>query len=176
MPRGLGHQGSMTIDVLSALALFALITSITPGPNNLMLMASGANFGFARTVPHMMGITLGFMVMLLLVGFGLIRVFDAFPVIYSVLKILSLIYLIYLAYKIATAELSASGGVSMGQPQGLGLRAQHHHDLRALCRHIAAGDHGACRGGDGAAVGHPLDPSWRADGPFSNQSPAFSGV
>ena len=93
----------MTIDVLSALALFALITSITPGPNNLMLMASGANFGFARTVPHMMGITLGFMVMLLLVGFGLIRVFDAFPVIYSVLKILSLIYLIYLAYKIATA-------------------------------------------------------------------------
>ena len=103
MPRGLGHQGSMTIDVLSALALFALITSITPGPNNLMLMASGANFGFARTVPHMMGITLGFMVMLLLVGFGLIRVFDAFPVIYTVLKVLSLIYLIYLAYKIATA-------------------------------------------------------------------------
>ncbi len=94
---------AMTFDVLSALALFTLITSLTPGPNNLMLMASGANFGFARTVPHMLGITFGFMAMLLLVGLGLIRVFDAFPIIYIILKVFSVLYLLFLAYKIAMA-------------------------------------------------------------------------
>lgn len=105
----------MTFDVLSALALFTLITSITPGPNNLMLMASGANFGFARTVPHMMGITFGFMAMLLLVGLGLIRVFDAFPVIYTILKVLSVIYLLFLAFKIATAG-PAQQALAKGRP------------------------------------------------------------
>ncbi|SFS95122.1 Threonine/homoserine/homoserine lactone efflux protein [Sulfitobacter marinus] len=105
----------MTFDVLSALALFAFITSMTPGPNNLMLMASGANYGFARTVPHMLGITIGFMIMLLLVGFGLIRVFDTFPVIYTVLKVLSVIYLLYLAYKIATAG-PAQQAAATGHP------------------------------------------------------------
>ncbi len=49
----------MMLDTLPALALFALVTSVTPGPNNLMLMASGANFGFRRTVPHMLGVSLG---------------------------------------------------------------------------------------------------------------------
>ncbi len=115
----------MTLDVLSALALFSLITSLTPGPNNLMLMASGANFGFARTVPHMMGITFGFMAMLLLVGLGLIRVFDAFPVIYTVLKVLSGIYLLFLAYKIATAgpaQRSAAGGHPMSFLQAAGFQ------------------------------------------------------
>lgn len=115
----------MTLDVLSALALFSLITSLTPGPNNLMLMASGANFGFARTVPHMMGVTFGFMAMLLLVGVGLIRVFDAFPVIYTVLKVLSGIYLLFLAYKIATADPAqhaAAGGRPMSFLQAAGFQ------------------------------------------------------
>jgi threonine/homoserine/homoserine lactone efflux protein len=93
----------MTFEILSALALFALVTSMTPGPNNLMLMASGGNYGFRRTMPHMAGITLGFMVMLLLVGLGLAQVFDRYPVIHSVLKALSIAYLLYLAWKIATA-------------------------------------------------------------------------
>lgn len=105
----------MSIDLLAALAVFSLITSLTPGPNNLMLMASGANFGFRRTVPHMLGITLGFMAMLLLVGLGLIQVFDAFPVIYTVLKIASVGYLLFLAYKIATAAPIARAG-SDGSP------------------------------------------------------------
>ncbi len=105
----------MTYDALSALALFTLITSLTPGPNNLMLMASGANFGFVRTLPHMLGITFGFMAMLLLVGLGLIQVFDAFPIIYSVLKVLSLTYLAYLAFKIATAAPVTQGKVD-GKP------------------------------------------------------------
>ena len=105
----------MSIDVLSALALFSLITSLTPGPNNLMLMASGANFGFMRTLPHMLGITFGFMSLLLLVGLGLIKVFDAFPVIYTVLKVVSLIYLLFLAYKIATAAPVATA-TATGNP------------------------------------------------------------
>ncbi|MEP2640707.1 LysE family translocator [Roseobacter sp.] len=93
----------MTLELLSALILFAFVSSATPGPNNLMLMASGANYGFARTIPHMLGISVGFGLMILLVGVGLVRVFDAYPVTYTALKIASVGYLSYLAWKIATA-------------------------------------------------------------------------
>ncbi|WP_164661640.1 LysE family translocator [Tropicibacter sp. Alg240-R139] len=93
----------MTHDLLLALVAFAFVSSITPGPNNLMLMASGANFGFRRTIPHMLGIGLGVVFMILLVGAGLIQVFDAFPVTYQVLKFVSVGYLLFLAWKIATA-------------------------------------------------------------------------
>lgn len=100
----------MTIQILTALAAFAFVSSITPGPNNLMLMASGANFGFARTIPHMLGIGIGFTIMIILVGAGLIRLFDAFPVAHVILKTLSVAYLLWLAWKIANA----------GAPQGAG--------------------------------------------------------
>lgn len=79
------------------------MTVITPGPNNLMLMASGANFGFSRTVPHMLGITLGFPCMVLLVGLGVMQLFDLWRPSYLILKVLSVIYLLYLAWKIANA-------------------------------------------------------------------------
>lgn len=93
----------MEFDLILALAAFAFATSITPGPNNLMLMASGANFGFRRSIPHMLGIGIGFTFMLVLVGAGLIQVFDAWPPSYDVLRILSVIYLVWLAWKTATA-------------------------------------------------------------------------
>ncbi|MCB9949244.1 MAG: LysE family translocator [Rhodospirillaceae bacterium] len=93
----------MNTDVLTALVAFAFVTSITPGPNNLMLMASGANFGFRRTVPHMLGVGLGFVFMLVVLGAGLVQVFDAFPQAYTVLKVCSVAYLLYLAWKIANA-------------------------------------------------------------------------
>ena len=93
----------MTPDLLLALAAFCLVSSITPGPNNLMLMASGANFGFRRSIPHMLGIALGFTVMVALVGAGLIQVFDAYPVSHTILTVFSVIYLLWLAWKIATA-------------------------------------------------------------------------
>ncbi|MEM1399762.1 MAG: LysE family translocator [Pseudomonadota bacterium] len=93
----------MTYELLTALAAFAFVTSITPGPNNLMLMASGANFGFVRTVPHMLGVALGFVFMVVLVGIGLIQIFDAYPLSYTALKIFSIVYLLYLAWRIATA-------------------------------------------------------------------------
>jgi len=106
----------MTYDIFLALALFAFVSSITPGPNNLMLMASGANFGFRRTIPHMLGVALGFVFMVLMVGVGLVQVFDAFPVSYTVLKVVSVLYLLWLAWKIANAgpaEASGDSGTPM---------------------------------------------------------------
>lgn len=93
----------MNIEVIPALALFAFVSSATPGPNNLMLMASGANYGFLRTVPHMLGISGGFLVLMLLTGMGLVQIFDLYPISYTVLKIASVVYMIYLAWKIANA-------------------------------------------------------------------------
>jgi len=93
----------MTPDILTALSVFALVSSITPGPNNLMLMASGANYGFRPTIPHMLGIGLGFMFMLFLVGIGLIGVFDAIPYSYETLKLVSIVYLCWLAWRVANA-------------------------------------------------------------------------
>ncbi|NOD36299.1 MULTISPECIES: LysE family translocator [unclassified Ruegeria] len=105
----------MTYDILMALIVFAFVTSITPGPNNLMLMASGANFGFRRSIPHMLGIGLGFTVMVLLVGAGLVQVFDRYPISHTALKIVSVVYLLYLAWKIAHAA-PAKGSEASGIP------------------------------------------------------------
>ena len=93
----------MTFDLLAALAAFAFVASVTPGPNNLMLMASGANFGVIRTLPHMLGVNLGFTAMIALIGLGLARLFEAFPVLYVIMKTVSVLYLLYLAWKIANA-------------------------------------------------------------------------
>ncbi|CAH0990227.1 Cysteine/O-acetylserine efflux protein [Sinobacterium norvegicum] len=98
----------MNTSALLALTGFALISIATPGPNNLMLMASGANFGYKRTVAHIFGISTGLMVMLLLTGMGIAQLFDKFPESYQVLKVLSVSYMLYLAYKIVIiADLSA---------------------------------------------------------------------
>ena len=93
----------MTTELLTALAAFAFVSSITPGPNNLMLMASGANFGFRRTIPHLMGVGVGFVIMVVLVGAGLVQVFDRFPASYTLLRVVSVAYMLYLAWKIASA-------------------------------------------------------------------------
>ena len=94
---------AMTLELFLALAGFALVTVITPGPNNLMLMASGANFGFRRSIPHMLGVGLGFPLMIIPVGLGVMQVFDLWPLSYTILKVLSVAYMLYLAWKIANA-------------------------------------------------------------------------
>ncbi|ARE82498.1 cysteine/O-acetylserine efflux protein [Roseovarius mucosus] len=103
----------MTLDLLTALATFAFVTVMTPGPNNLMLMASGTNFGFSRSIPHMLGVGLGFPLMVAFVGLGVMQVFDLWPLSYTLLKIGSVAYLVYLAWKIANAapprDAEASG-------------------------------------------------------------------
>ena len=93
----------MMLEPLPALALFALVTSVTPGPNNLMLMASGANFGFRRTVPHMLGVGLGFVLMTFLVGIGLAGLFQTYPLAVTALEVVSVVYMLWLAWKIANA-------------------------------------------------------------------------
>jgi threonine/homoserine/homoserine lactone efflux protein len=99
---------SLSIPLLSSgllgpLALFALVSSITPGPNNIMLASSGLSFGFRRTLPHLLGVNLGFTLMILLVGAGLGAVFHSVPGLYAVLKYAGAAYLLYLAWKTANA-------------------------------------------------------------------------
>ena len=106
----------MTFELILGLCAFALVSSITPGPNNLMLMASGANFGFQRTLPHILGVSGGFTIMVLLVGTGLVQIFDAAPISYQILKVFSVIYLLYLAWKIATAAAPAADRQATGRP------------------------------------------------------------
>jgi threonine/homoserine/homoserine lactone efflux protein len=92
------------LTALPAAVLFAMVTSITPGPNNTMLLASGVNFGLRRTVPHMLGISAGVAFMSILVGFGLAQAFARFAWMYTVLETVSVLYLLYLAWKIATSS------------------------------------------------------------------------
>ena len=94
----------MNFEIYTALIIFAFVSSITPGPNNLMLMNSGANFGFKQTVPHLLGVGIGFVLMIVLVGMGIMQLFIQFPLSYDILKAISIIYLIYLAWKIACSN------------------------------------------------------------------------
>ncbi len=105
----------MTYEILIALVGFAVASSITPGPNNLMLMASGANYGLRRTVPHMLGISLGHAFMVTMVGVVLLQVFETYPVLNIVLKILSATYMMWLAWKIANA-VPPEGNSVTGKP------------------------------------------------------------
>jgi threonine/homoserine/homoserine lactone efflux protein len=93
----------MTADLILALILFAFASSITPGPNNIMLLASGANFGLRRTVPHMLGISIGHAVMVALIGLGLLQLFEALPWLRPTLMAACAAYLLWLAWKIANA-------------------------------------------------------------------------
>lgn len=99
----------MPLDTLLALLVFALTTSITPGPNNMMLFASGVNFGFRRTIPHMLGIGAGFFALLIGVGFGLGALLKTVPLLYTVLKFAGGAYLVWIAWKIATSCALAEG-------------------------------------------------------------------
>ncbi len=93
----------MNFELLYPLALFALVSSITPGPNNLMLMSSGVNFGLRATMPHMFGVAIGFTLMILGVGLGVTQLFQFYPDAFLVLRVVCGVYLVYLAWKIATS-------------------------------------------------------------------------
>ena len=102
----------MTLTLLTALFAFAIVTTATPGPNNLMVMASGANFGYRGTIPHMLGIQSGVCFMIAVVGMGAWAVFETFPALDVILKVLAFAYMLYLAWKIANA--GAPKSVSAG--------------------------------------------------------------
>ncbi len=97
-------------ETMFALLSFAFVTSITPGPNNIMLTASGVNFGFTRSIPHMLGIGGGFMVLLLAVGAGLGAIVMVVPVLHLAIKAAGALYMLWLAWKVAN-----TGGISQGE-------------------------------------------------------------
>ena len=100
----------MTFETFVALSLYSIVASVTPGPNNLMLLASGVNFGIRRTIPHMLGIAIGFTAMVAIVGLGLGAVLDIVPGVMISLRYVALAYTVWLAWKLGT-----SGSLGMGQ-------------------------------------------------------------
>ncbi len=99
-------QEFYTIAMILSIATFTLSTSISPGPNNIMLLSSGLTFGYRRTIPHMAGVFLGFPLMVLIVGLGMGALFEKFPLVLTVLKFIGIIYLFWMAYKIANNSSS----------------------------------------------------------------------
>jgi threonine/homoserine/homoserine lactone efflux protein len=93
----------MRFEILYALMVFCFVSAITPGPNNLMLLASGVNFGFQRTIPHMVGVDLGFALMVGLVGVGLDVVFSRFPALLPAMRYAGAAYMLWLAARLALA-------------------------------------------------------------------------
>src|SRR6201996_8538780 len=105
----------MSLDTFTAALLFSLVMGFTPGPNNVMLASSGANYGVSRTWPHLWGVTLGFPVMLLVIGLGLATVLLASSGLQLGMKILSCLYLLWLAWQIARSS-PIKAGKSDGRP------------------------------------------------------------
>lgn len=90
-----------------AIFIFALVATITPGPNNIMLMSSGSTYGYVKTLPLLVGIVSGFMAMFISVGFGFSVVFKLYPYSLTIIKYIGFTYLIYLSWKIATTDTQA---------------------------------------------------------------------
>lgn len=98
------------MDVFFAVLFFAFSSSITLGPNNIMMMTSGVNYGIKASLPHLLGICLGFPMMVLLVGFGFGMVFQQYPWLHQLIKILGIVYLIWLAWRIASSSPGSVDG------------------------------------------------------------------
>ncbi|MBT3807553.1 MAG: LysE family translocator [Desulfobacula sp.] len=92
------------MDLFLAVLLFAASTTVTPGPNNVMIMTSGLNHGIRKSLPHLLGISIGFPVMLILIGLGLGNLFEAIPAIHEIIKLIGVLYLLYLSWLIATSQ------------------------------------------------------------------------
>ncbi len=105
----------MSLQTFTAALIFALVMAFTPGPNNVMLASSGARFGVNRTLPHMAGVTIGFPVMLFLVGLGLASILLASPLLQLVMKTVSCAYLLWLAFQIAVSASAVSDSAG-GKP------------------------------------------------------------
>lgn len=105
----------MKMDYYLLIITFTFVAGITPGPNNMMLLASGLNHGIRKSMPHYLGICIGFPVMVAVVGFGLGALFEQYPSIYIYIKVLGITYLLYLAWKIANAG-NSSASSNIRQP------------------------------------------------------------
>jgi threonine/homoserine/homoserine lactone efflux protein len=106
----------MPYDIFLAIVVFAFVTAFTPGPNNIMLAASGVNFGFARTIPHVLGVEIGFLVLLSGCAAGLGLVFAAAPALQIALKVAGAAYMLWLAWKVANAHNADNAGRVPARP------------------------------------------------------------
>jgi len=93
-----------TYTMILSIASFGLASTMTPGPNNIMLLSSGLTFGYRRTLPHALGINFGFPVMVICVGLGVGKLFEVFPFVYTILKVIGISYLIWMAWHIANTK------------------------------------------------------------------------
>ena len=93
----------MDFQTIVSFTLFATVSAFTPGPNNIMLATSGANFGFRASIPHILGVSVGFISLVIAAGFGLGSLFATFPDLYDIMKIISFVFLIYIALRIGSA-------------------------------------------------------------------------
>jgi threonine/homoserine/homoserine lactone efflux protein len=106
----------MTFDLFLALFVFGFIAAFTPGPNNTMLLATGINFGVRRAWPHIMGVAIGFPLMIACIGFGLGKIFEIYPWIYEALKYAGAAYMVWLAWKIAMSKPSRDDDIANAEP------------------------------------------------------------
>lgn len=128
----------MSWNVLVAFMAFSVVALFTPGPNNAMLMASGLNYGFRRTVPHILGVNFGFAFLVLAFGFGLGAVFAAYPALHTVLKYVGAAYLLYLAWAIAMSG-AVEGSEGKGRPMTfLGAAAFQWVNVKGLVTAVGA--------------------------------------
>lgn len=105
-----------TYTMILSIASFGFAASISPGPNNIMLLSSGLTFGYKRTIPHALGVNFGFPVMVICVGLGIGKLFDVFPTIYSVLKVAGIGYLLWMAWHIADTKGSLDAKSTKDKP------------------------------------------------------------
>ena len=112
---------TIPLELWLSMLLFASVTSITPGPNNMMVLASGVNFGYRKTLPHLLGISIGHSFMCLMVGLGLGKVFTLWPLTYTVLKVLGVLYMVYLAWGVARSAAPAVASAEQSQAKPLGF-------------------------------------------------------
>jgi len=104
------------LQLFLALVVFACVMAFTPGPNNVLLAASGVNFGFMRSMPHMLGVTIGFDVLLIAGAVGVGLLFSTFPALHTVLKVIGAAYMLWLAWKVANAHHTGGEGAAAAKP------------------------------------------------------------
>ena len=109
-------QELYTSTMLLSIISFAFATAMTPGPNNFMLLSSGLTFGYKKTLAHILGVIVGFPVMIVAVGLGLGTVFEMYPVLYDILKVVGIAYLLWMAWKIATSSSSMGSDDEVKKP------------------------------------------------------------
>lgn len=109
-------MAGLPLDLIASFAAFAFVMSITPGPNNVIALASGANFGFRRSMPFFTGVSIGFPIMLAVLATGFKAVLLTAPWVFDAIRVAGVLYMLWMAWHIATADGIDSGGGERAAP------------------------------------------------------------